>query len=406
MVGSTTTTYTDALKLYQQEYIERTQNLYPMLLNLMPMGEEGIVGGLGWQPSFNIQQNESVTAIFEEDDLPAAQSTNHEKALIEPKIYASRIRLSGKLLAIAKNNRQAYANAEIREFKSALMAMRKAINENSFEDGNAKLATVVGAFGTVDTIKVDDILSVSRLRNGMVVDIFDGTTLEETATIESIDPQASGGAEVVFTADFSSGVSDGAQIVRSGIRGTGSDQKAIIGLDAVFDNSSDYYGLDRTSVTKTSNFDAQVFDVSGNLTEENMFLIEDRVLRQDPMPVMRKVLITERVQQRQYFQLLKTARRFVDPTNYYGGYSSVSHMGWDWLVDDDCARDVMYFLCLDHWKRYSVDGDIHLASKDGLRLRHVTDKDAWESYLIYYGNIACLHPRLQGKLTGLTIPTV
>jgi hypothetical protein len=52
MVGSTTGTYSEALKLYQQEYIERTQNLYPMLLNLMPMGEEGIVGGLGWQPSF------------------------------------------------------------------------------------------------------------------------------------------------------------------------------------------------------------------------------------------------------------------------------------------------------------------------------------------------------------------
>lgn len=405
MVGSTTTTYTDALKFYQQEYIDRTQNLYPMLLNLMPMGEEGIVGGLGWQPSFNIQQNESVTAIFEEDDLPAAQATNHEKALIEPKIYASRIRLTGKLLAIAKNNRQAYANAEIREFKSALMAMRKAINENSFEDGNAKLATAT-ATATSITHVLDDILGVSRLRNGMIIDTFTGTTLDNTGiTIVSVDPQAVGGPTVTF--DSSITLDAGDQIVRSGIRGTsGTDQKAIIGLDAVFDNSSDYYGLDRTSGTATSNFDAQVFDVSGNLTEENMFLIEDRVLRQDPMPIMRKVLITERVQQRQYFQLLKTARRYVDPTNYYGGYTSVNHLGWDWLVDDDCARDVMYFLCLDHWKRYSVDGDIHLASKDGLRLRHVTDKDAWESYLIYYGNIACLHPRLQGKLTGLTIPAV
>lgn len=405
MVGSTTTTYTDALKFYQQEYIDRTQNLYPMLLNLMPMGEEGIVGGLGWQPSFNIQQNESVTAIFEEDDLPAAQATNHEKALIEPKIYASRIRLTGKLLAIAKNNRQAYANAEIREFKSALMAMRKAINENSFEDGNAKLATAT-ATATSLTHVMDDILGVSRLRNGMIIDTFSGNTLDNTGiTIVSIDAQASGGPTVTFDASITLDAAD--QIVRSGIRGTsGTDQKAIIGLDAVFDNSSDYYGLDRTTATATSNFDAQIFDVSGNLTEENMFLIEDRVLRQDPMPVMRKVLITERVQQRQYFQLLKTARRYVDPTNYYGGYTSVNHLGWDWLVDDDCARDVMYFLCLDHWKRYSVDGDIHLASKDGLRLRHVTDKDAWESYLIYYGNIACLHPRLQGKLTGLTIPAV
>jgi hypothetical protein len=403
MVGSTTTTYTDALKFYQQEYIERTQNLYPMLLNLMPMGEEGIVGGLGWQPSFNIQQNESVSAIFEEDDLPVAQSTNHEKALIEPKIYASRIRLTGKLLAIAKNNRQAYANAEIREFKSALMAMRKAINRNSFEDGNAKLATVLtGATST--TIKVDTILSTSRLANGMVVDFFLGTTLEDTATIIKIDDQAAGGPEIELDASVT--VSTAAQIVRSGIRGTGSDQKAVIGLDAVFDNSSDYYGLDRTSGTATTNFNSQVFNVAGNLTEESMFLIEDRVLRQDPMPVMRKVIISERSQQRQYFQLLKTARRFVDPTNYYGGYTSVSHLGFDWLVDDDCARDVLYFLCLDHWRRYSIDGDIHLASKDGLRLRHVTDKDAWESYLIYYGNIACLHPRLQGKLTGLTIPAV
>lgn len=405
MVGSTTTTYTDALKFYQQEYIDRTQNLYPMLLNLMPMGEEGIVGGLGWQPSFNIQQNESVNAIFEEDDLPAAQATNHEKALIEPKIYAARIRLTGKLLAIAKNNRQAYANAEIREFKSALMAMRKSINENSFEDGTAKLATAT-ASATSTTHVLDDILGVSRLRNGMIIDTFTGTTLDNAAiTIVSIDAQASGGPTVTF--DSSITLDSGDQIVRNNIRGTsGTDEKAIIGLDAVFDNSSDYYGLDRTSGTATSNFDAQVFDLSGNLTEEAMFLIEDRVLRQDPMPVMRKVLITERVQQRQYFSLLKTARRFVDPTNYAGGYESVRHMGWDWLVDDDCARDIMYFLTLDHWKRYSVDGDIHLASKDGLRLRHVTDKDAWESYLIWYGNIACLHPRLQGKITGLTIPAV
>jgi len=404
MVGTTTTTYTDALKFYQQEYIDRTQNLYPMLLNLMPMGEEGIIGGLGWQPSFNIQQNESVSAIFEEDDLPVAQATNHEKALIEPKIYASRIRLTGKLLAIAKNNRQAYANAEIREFKSALMAMRKAINENSFEDGNAKLGTVLtGATST--TIKVDLITNTSRLRNGMIVDFFLGTTLEDTNTIIRVDPQAAGGPEIELASSVT--VSTAAQIVRSGIRGaSGTDQKAVIGLDAVFDNSSDYFGLDRTSGTATTNFDSQVFDASGNLTEENMFIVEDRVLRQDPMPVMRKVLITERTQQRQYWQILKSARRYVDPTNYYGGYTSVMHLGWDWLVDDDCARDVMYFLALDHWRRYSVDGDIHLASKDGLRLRHVTDKDAWESYLIWYGNIACLHPRLQGKLIGLTIPSV
>jgi hypothetical protein len=268
-----------------------------------------------------------VTAIFEEDTLPEAQSTSHEKALIEPKIYASRIRLTGKLLAIAKNNRQAYANAEIREFKSALMAMRKAINENSFEDGNAKLGTVAtGATST--TIKVDDVLNTSRLRNGMIVDFFLSTTLEDTATIIRVDPQAAGGPEIELDASVT--VSTAAQIVRSGIRGTGSDQKAIIGLDAVFDNSSDYYGLDRTSGTATTNFDSQVYDVSGNLTEEAMFLIEDRVLRQDPMPVMRKVIITERSQQRQYFQILKSARRFVDPTNYYGGYTSVSHLGWDW----------------------------------------------------------------------------
>jgi hypothetical protein len=202
-------------------------------------------------------------------------------------------------------------------------------------------------------------------------------------------------------------VSDAAQIVRSGIRGaSGTDEKALTGLDALFDNSKDYYGLDRTSPTAVTNYNAQVYDVSGGLTEEAMFLIEDRVLREDPMPVMRKILISDRSQQRAYFQLLKSARRYVDPSNYMGGYQSVQHLGWDWLVDDDCKRDVMYFLCLDHWRRYSVDGDIHLASKDGLRLRHVTNKDAWESYLIYYGNIACLHPRLQGKLTGLTIPAV
>lgn len=276
----------------------------------------------------NIQQNESVTAIFEEDDLPVAQATNHEKALIEPKIYASRIRLTGKLLAIAKNNRQAYANAEIREFKSALMAMRKAINENSFEDGNAKLATVAGAVGAATTVKLDLVLNTSRLRNGMIIDFFDGTTLEDTATIVRVDPQAAGGPEIEVDAAVT--VSDLAQIVRSGIRGTGSDQKAIIGLDAVFDNSADYYGLDRTSASATTNFDSQNFDLSGNLTEESMFIIEDRVLRQDPMPVMRKVLITERTQQRQYWQILKSARRFVDPTNYYGGYTSTSHLGWDW----------------------------------------------------------------------------
>ena len=404
-MSATTTTFTNALKLIQQGYIEETQNLVPQLLNLMDVGEEGLLGGQGWQPSFTTVQNESATAILESDDLPAAQQTSHEKALVTPKIYVSRIQLTGKLLAAAKNDTQAYTQAEMREFKSALQALRKTMNQHSYEDGTPVIGTAT-ATATSTTHVLDTILGVSRLRNGMIIDTFTGSTRDNAAiTIVSVDAQASAGPTVVFSSSIT--LDSGDTIVRADIRGTGSDEKALIGLDAVFDNSSDYYGLDRTSGTATSNFDAQVLNLSGALTEDAMFIVRDRVDRQGAMALaMNKVNITERVQQRQYFDLLKSARRFMDPMDYMGGYQSVSHEGYSWITDDDCARDVMYFLAMDHWKKYTLDGDIHIASHDGLRIRNVSGKDAFESYLVYYGNIACLHPRLQGKLTGLTRPTV
>lgn len=396
MATTDSTAFNDALKLVQNRYIERTQNLVPMFWNLMSVSRQEI-GGKGWQPSINIQQNESATAITENEVLPPAQSTDHTVALVVPKIHVATVELSGLLFAKAKNNKQAYVQAEMRELKSAVEVFRKNLNVETFSDGTGKIAVVNGAVAAATTVVVDD---SQNLRRGMIIDFFTGAALTDTGTIARV---LTDGLTIEMAAVVT--VADNDQIVRKDIR-TGATNKALTGLDSVFDNSSDYLTVDRTSASAIDNWFAKVIAHNSDLDEDVMLRLEDRILREDPMYTKRKLIISERVQQRRYFNILKTARRFVDPADYGGGYSSVKHLGWDWIVDDNCPKDVMYMLTLDWFNKYLLDGDIHIASKDGLRFRQVTNKDAFGTYLVLYADMACLDPRTQGKITGLVVPTL
>jgi len=400
MANETEVTFTNALKLRQQGYIEKTQNLFPMLLNIIPKGEDGYIAGKGWQPSMMTQQNESVTAYLESDTLPDALTTEHEVGLVKPKLYAARYSISGLLKEISsKGDRTAYASAMNTLFKGTLRPFRKTLSANCFEDGLAKLGIANGAGAATATFITSNVLGTSRLRQGMFVDVYDGTTKEvDNIEITGIDPDG-----VTFYFDSVQTWSDAAEVCRAGIRGaTGAVKKAIDGLEALFDNSSDYHGVDRT-VTPVYSFFSKVLAVGGTIDELSLQRLTDRVLREHPEMNNQKVMITERAQQRRYWEGIKDARRFMDTQVYKGGYSSVQHENIRWITDDDCAKDVAYVLCLDLWKRYSVGGDIRVADDDGLTLRQVANKDQWESWLKYYGNIACFEPRLQGKLSGLSI---
>lgn len=112
------------------------------------------------------------------------------------------------------------------------------------------------------------------------------------------------------------------------------------------------------------------------------------------------MIMTTRALRREYIDLAREDRRYVNTMKLDGGWTAVEHNGVPLMVDDDAIDGEIYFLTLKDLRIYRMS-DYNWMQKDGSIFARITGYDAYEAVLFRYAELGCTRRNSQGVITDL-----
>lgn len=395
MAGQTSTAYDAVLKdFYEGPVREHIENK----VTILKLTEKSKRSWNGRQVRFplHLSRNEGVGARAESASLPTAGSQGYVNSDIEAKFLYGRITLTGPVMAASRGDKGAFAAALKQEVSGMRRDLRNDLNRQVW--GVPVLAglgagatgvlgeVLLSASATVKTMTADP--GTRYLKKNMTVTIGNATSPTVLAgtddvTISSVDfdnTQITVTTSTVAVGDFVA-------------RGTGTDNafgNEITGLSYIVHDSD--------------NVDLQTVDVSANPEftahrEENAV---DRDLSLELMQVAidacdekggeePTLIMGHQSMRREYINLLTSDVRYA-PEQLKGGFQTLTYAGGTTpipiLFDKHAPYGKLYFIRLEDIKQY-VMKDWGWADDDGAILSRVNDKDSWEAFMCWYGNLGC-----------------
>lgn len=240
-----------------------------------------------------------------------------------------------------------------------------------------------------------------------------GTT--QSALVESVDPATD---SITITADAAlvAAIADNDYIFNGDAAGASSQNggvdREIAGLLAGVDNGgilSTYNNIDRTTnpFWKATVIDGSAAPYSGSMTELLLTIADARVSTTAGGKV--DVIVSSSHAPIGYWQSLQSAKVLNDPRNFTGGFGAVSIMLGDRTLPIKTARklppQVAFMLNTASWRRFTL-GSWEWVARGGSIWNLVTDatgrKDAYFAFGKMYEQLACLRPRANVRIDGLT----
>jgi len=112
------------------------------------------------------------------------------------------------------------------------------------------------------------------------------------------------------------------------------------------------------------------------------------------------LILTTRPLRREYTDLCRTDRRFVNTMTLDGGWKAIDYNGIPFTVDNDAIDGEIYFLTTKDLQIYRMS-DYDWMDKDGAILSRVSNKDAYEAILFRYAELGCRRRNSHGVLCDL-----
>ena len=183
--------------------------------------------------------NGGIGAVTETGDLPAAASNNYDRFRLELKNLYGTIELSDKAIRASQNSVGAFVNLLDAEMEGLLKASKFNLGRMLYGDGSGKIATVTAQGGANNKVVA---ASVKNLMEGMVVDVYDGSTDTVRDGLRGVRITSIDRANKTVTFGGASGAA-----VENGDYMTvqGSKDNELTGLAAIF-SDKDLYGLSRS----------------------------------------------------------------------------------------------------------------------------------------------------------------
>ena len=169
-------------------------------------------------------------------DAPNAGAQRYTRFELPSKNMYVNIEISDKTVKLGSSNASAMLNAFDQEVKSAYNAANFNVGRALFGDGTGKIATATAGSGS--TVTVSD---TAKLREGMLVDLYDGASLlkTESARVIGIDRKTG-----VVTLDKAAGITAGFLTVQK------SYGNEICGVGAVMDDTvTTLYGVNKADAS-------------------------------------------------------------------------------------------------------------------------------------------------------------
>lgn len=327
--------------------------------------------------------NGGIGAGTEEGNLPSATGNNYVELVAPLKNLYGKIEITDKAIRASQNNEGAFVNLLNDEMEGLVKASSFNLGRMLFGASSGTLATVtVDSAGS--TLTVD---SVRKVVEGMVVDIYGGTTLlAQARTITAVDRKnsritVSGGA---LTATKN-----------NTIHMQGSKSLELCGLETIF-GSGELYGQMRTDKawlvpqSKTN---------VGDLTENVIQTVIDSVEECTNSKI--NFIICSWGVRRALVEILSKYRT-CESLELEGGFKAISFNGIPVVADRFCPAGTMYLLNTDDFALHQLCDWQWLEGEDGKILKQVAGKPVYTATLVKYAELMCYRPCGQAKLTGIT----
>lgn len=371
-----------------------------------------MVSGKSFTVPLHTGRNESAaSARADGGTLPTAGTQGYSTTIVPNRYLYSSIKVTGPTIAAARDNVGAFVQALESEIDGVQRDTKRRFNRQLHGDGSGWLAFWTAA-DDVSGTNVDDgqgnafvHLDATALTCALI-DASDHTTSLDADMRITLGAKNGDTSYAVTWTGSISGSADGDYLVLFGSRDSSGLPLEMMGIQGIVDDADPPTtgGLQSLAVASNAFWKAQVFGNSGTnraLAFEDMQEVLDAVESQsDYMASDVIFLLSNYPMRRAYYKLAVAERRHVNTMSLDGGFKALDFNGVPFVVDNQCRRNVIYFINPDTMKIFRTS-DFDWMDKDGSYLSRASGVDAYEAVLFHYGNLACLSRNGNGLLEDL-----
>lgn len=390
MALSTLQVVENALKeIFKDPIIKQLDEGSGPIMAALEKSAENVDGG---KITFSLEYGRSggVGARKEDGVLPTPSPRKYEKASVDTKNFYARMSISDKLIKVSKSNKAAFANQFTQQMNNLLIDANDMLRRNMVGDTRGIMGTVAaGATGT--TITIDG--SVEAFYPGQYVDC--GTVTGNTMNVSWTD--------YVLDVDYDANTitfEDSKTVPANGVFTiNGNFGNEMHGIEDIM-SADVLYGVDRRI---KSWFKPTLIDQGngGALTafdSMNLQKVIDRIeKRTGELP---NFLAGDDAMRRAYIDEQNTYKRNIDMMKVDGGYELISYNGTPFTVEKYMKPNTIDLLNTKHIQLARIEPWSWM-DDDGAILHRIEDKAAYEASMVMYGDIICMKPSTNGRLTGI-----
>lgn len=333
--------------------------------------------------------NGGIGAGSETGALPSASPNDYVQLTATLKNLYGTIEISDKALRASANNEGAFVNLLNDEMQSLIKSANFNFGRMLFGDGTGYVSSVV-AVGSDNKITVK---SVNGIAEGMVLDFY--SAAGEPLSVKGRKVLRVDREEKAVYVD-GDGLNTTVLPLNSGAYIQSSFGYEITGLQAIFDEEKELYGVSRNcSLMKPYRKD-DAGDIDENMIQKAIDTIE-----QDSGSKVNCIICSWGVRRAlaEYFRSFKT----IMPTmEFAGGFTAMSFNGIPVIADKFCPEGSMYLLNTDDFKLHQLCDWQWLQGEDGKILKQVPGKPVYTATLVKYAELMCERPCGQGLISGIT----
>lgn len=334
--------------------------------------------------------NGGISAGSEAGDLPNATGNNYAQFVSTLKNLYGSIQISDKAIRAGESSAGAFVNLLNAEMDGLLRSAKFNFSRMLYGDGSGKLCAVSTDASNTKKVSVD---SIRNLAAGMVVDIYtsisDSTPAVSGLTVMGVEKTASG-ASVVFDRNVTA--SKNSVMVIQGSKGN-----EITGLEAIFAESGNLYGLSKQD---NAWLKAYTCTNAGEISDAKIQSAIDFVEENAGSKV--DIALCSYGVRRAYAAALENSKRNVNVTELEGGYKAISYAGMPIIADRFVPAGTMYLLSSGDFELHQLCDWRWLEGENGGILRQIPGKPVFGATLVKYAELMCTRPGGQARIVGIT----
>jgi len=452
MATVTLSTYDEVLKTFYLPAAREQLNHNTILSDLIDVNEED-VSGKNATIEMHYGRSTGTGARADNATLPSANYQKYITATVPCKYMYGRIQLSGPTIAATRDEKGAYAKALDSEVKGIVTDLKQEVNRMLWGCGWGMVARLRSSSSST-TITCPKLYRGNSAWGDGFGTAFGGKYLKERTDCVLIEVSGLSGTSATYTV----GTTDGA--VSSWTKGT--DYDTIVVTDPGSPSEGDFFVRPASLALWTASGHAhrlEMMGLRGIVTDQNMeeIMLYDatntpqlpgdglyvdslqglsaesyswwqancdvhasgrykgqRALTLNLMDTMfdtveemagkdygPDLVLTTRALRREYADLCRADRRYVNTMTLDGGWKAIDYNGIPLTVDNDAIDGEIYFLSTKDLQLYRMS-DYDWMNKDGAILSRVSNYDAYEAILFRYAELGCKRRNSHGVICDLS----